>query len=501
MKDTKEKIRRLTDETERMIAANRVMYMITIVLNLAFLPGTLLLVLGGTVNFGIIFLTVAILCSIILSSVFYFKNKAGKHLKYIFVITYSIAYLEVVIAHDYEYVCVYFLALMVGSILYLNRKFTVVLGGVAVGASALKVVYNLIMAGGLDEEVLNKTTTQLWAMVAVTWGVLITIKYVIRFIDGMMLAVQEEKDVQQMVGEILETASVVRNGAGSLKDIVHELGDAAHGFKNSMEEISTETYSATEAIQEQNLMTQAIQDAIANARAQSQNTVQAASNTEQTIAKSMTVIDELRQQSAEIAKTNGEVVESMERLQSKTEEVKGIAGMIIEISRQTNLLSLNAAIESARAGELGRGFAVVAEEIRKLSEETRLSTENITKIVEELSDNALLATDIVKGSIEATSRQGNLIEETAKNYHVMDADVKTVVSNVNDIDNMINELYESNDKLVANVNLLSTNSEQISANSQQAAALSNENLERVQKADSVLGEVMEAVDKFEKYSV
>lgn len=502
MDNTKEKIRRFKDEKERLKAANRVMYIITIILNIAFLPGTLLVVLGGTINFGIVFVTIVILCSIILSTVFYFKDKTNKMLKYLFVITYYISYFEIVISHDIAYVCVYFLALVVGSILYLNRKFTVTLGVMAVGASALKVVYNLIKAGGLDEEVLNNTTTQLWAMLAVTWAILVTIKYVIRFIDDMLLAVQDEREVQQrMVGEILETASVVRKGAVSLTDIVHDVGDSAHVVNNSMEEISSDTSSATEAIQEQNLMTQSIQTAIANARTQSQNTVQTALNTEQTIEKSMAVIDELRDHSFEIAKTNGEVVESMERLQSKTEEVKGIAGIIIDISRQTNLLSLNAAIESARAGELGKGFAVVSEEIRKLSEETRLSTENITKIVEELSHNALLATEIVKGSIEAASRQGNLIEETAKSYHMIDQDVKTVVNNVNDIDNMINGLYESNNKLVASVNLLSTNSEQINANSRKAATLSGENLAHVQEANSVLGEVMEAVERFEKYSV
>jgi methyl-accepting chemotaxis protein len=96
----------------------------------------------------------------------------------------------------------------------------------------------------------------------------------------------------------------------------------------------------------------------------------------------------------------------MHAIEDSSTRVGKITAVIAEIAGQTNLLSLNAAIEAAKAGEHGRGFAVVAEEIRKLAERSASAAEEIDALILESGQRVEAGT----GSVGAVSRSLGAIE-------------------------------------------------------------------------------------------
>ena len=321
-----------------------------------------------------------------------------------------------------------------------------------------------------------------------------------QFNADSMEKIQFESDNQkEMTDNIIRIAERVRTGTNQAMNIMNELQESSKTVNQAVENISSGSISTANSIQNQSVMTQNIQEHLDQVVERAETMLQTANESETLNKESLEKIHRLRDEAITLMQTNDMVAESMKHLQQNVESVKEITNTIMDISSQTNLLSLNASIESARAGEAGRGFAVVADEIRTLSERTKQETENIAQILDTLAKNTSETADAVAKSLEIGSVQETMVMEIADQFEKLNANISALGYDVNEIGHGLNNLAKANTEIVNDITTLSAATEEVTASAQQSTELTEDNYHSAVEAKEILDSILSVSHEMDVY--
>ncbi len=267
------------------------------------------------------------------------------------------------------------------------------------------------------------------------------------------------KDEIQELAENLNTA--LDSISGLLKEIdstSEEMYDSASGIASMSEETHAAVSEVANAINEVSNGSTDQATAISNVT----NTVDGLSNRIDDVDKNINnilnlseVTDKLSDDGLKVLNllieksvvTKQNTQESSSNVKEMTDSIKNInqiSDVISGITEQTNLLALNASIEAARAGELGKGFAVVAEEIRKLAEESKDSTDKIKSIIKEVNQKSIRFVDSMEETVNILNEQDESINNTKNIFIEIAESIEPLVEAIRYISNLTDKM--NNDK-------------------------------------------------------
>ncbi|MBO8173428.1 MAG: methyl-accepting chemotaxis protein [Bacillaceae bacterium] len=323
-------------------------------------------------------------------------------------------------------------------------------------------------------------------LILTSGSTILQIVHKLKFMKGVEEERQEKKkQFDSLLAKLQSTSQTVINTTRVLMDNITKSKQSSQEISNVINEIASgsenqaqSTQDASRAMSEMASGIQKIAESASVVAERSQSTVSEVKKGDSSIQQTMAQMDSIHRSVNSIART-------IENLDDKSKEIGRILQVITDITEQTNLLALNAAIEAARAGEHGKGFAVVADEVRKLAEQSNASAGEISQIIEDIqvgTDEAKQAMN--QGIIEVDNGIQN-VKQTGDVLKSILAYAEEVAAQIEEISAISQQMSASSEEISASVDEMSTIAKTSNEQSKSVVTFTDEQMASIEEIKHV----------------
>lgn len=303
--------------------------------------------------------------------------------------------------------------------------------------------------------------------------------------------------MKALIKEVQGVVLTVQQTSGQVGSSTQQLMESSDKILGAIEEIDRGVSLQAQDAHDCVVQINALSDQIHTVYEYSDEISRISEDANRTITGGMGVIEDLSEKSRATADITGAIRRDILSLNDQTQAIGNFAGVIDEIASQTNLLSLNASIEAARAGDAGKGFAVVAEEIRKLADQSLSAAQQIGGIVQQIQAQTGQMVDAVHQAGEIVTSQNDSLERTQDAFHKVNERVRMMAENLSRMTEGMAQIEESKRGAVGAITSISAVSEQTSANSVQVDDIAKRQKEYVDELKATVEQLEEKARQME----
>lgn len=315
--------------------------------------------------------------------------------------------------------------------------------------------------------------------------------------NGMMDDVSELiHAVEDKSNHILEVAGGISEVAGNTKTTIEQVTQA-------IDSVAQGAVKQAESTQEANTEVEHLKNSLDETKEYVSGMNGMTEKANEVSTEGIESVKDLIEKSGKTAEKSKVSLEVMNEMVESIDKIFYISDTIADITSQTNLLSLNASIEAARAGEMGKGFAVVADEIRKLADESKESTDEIKKIITEITEKSKLVESTMQENEVLQTEQQEAINRTEEIFGEIMKQIEMLGSGMERINALNDTMSANKDLVVDKMGTIASVSEQsaaateeVNASTEQVNVTMEEISEHTETLQAIAKDLMETLNRF-----